>query len=45
MTTRLITLALMLAALTACQSVPAERKNNCSCNWEILADLSNGGTT
>ncbi|WP_158268979.1 hypothetical protein [Ensifer sp. NM-2] len=29
-----IALALMLSALAACQSVPAERKNNCACLWQ-----------
>jgi hypothetical protein len=30
----LIALALALAGLSSCQSVPAERKNNCACLWE-----------
>jgi starvation-inducible outer membrane lipoprotein len=38
----LILLALMLASLTACQSVPKERKNNCACLWEPLDGLSKG---
>ena len=28
--------ALLLAGLAACQTVPAERKNNCVCVWEPL---------
>jgi hypothetical protein len=34
MKTTWIALALALAGLSACQSVPAERKNNCACLWE-----------
>lgn len=29
-----LTLALIMGVLSACQSVPAERKNNCACVWE-----------
>ena len=28
--------AMLLAGLAACQTVPAERKNNCVCVWEPL---------
>lgn len=42
MKTGLIVLAVLLAGLTACQSVPAERKPNCACLWEPLTGLSNG---
>lgn len=34
MRARWIVFALALAGLTSCQSVPAERKNNCACLWE-----------
>jgi len=30
----LIALAVMLNTLASCQSVPAERKNNCACVWQ-----------
>jgi hypothetical protein len=40
----LILLALMLASLSACQSVPKERKNNCACLWEPMVGLSKGET-
>jgi hypothetical protein len=30
----LIALAVMLSTLASCQSVPAERKNNCACLWQ-----------
>ena len=26
----------LISSLSACQSVPKERKNNCACNWEVL---------
>lgn len=29
-----IALALMLSTVASCQSVPAERKNNCACLWQ-----------
>jgi hypothetical protein len=32
----MIALVVALGGLTACQSVPAERENNCVCNWEAL---------
>lgn len=44
MKVRLTLLALALLALSACQSVPAQRKNNCACNWEPLAGLTQGAT-
>ncbi len=31
-----IVLALVAGALSSCQTVPAERKNNCACLWEPL---------
>lgn len=37
-----IALCLSLAGLASCQSVPAERKNNCACNWETFVPLSEG---
>jgi len=40
----LIVLVLMLAALSACQSVPAERKPSCACLWMPMTGLSNGAT-
>ncbi len=33
---RVVVLMIVLGGLSACQSVPAERKNNCACNWEAL---------
>lgn len=38
-TTRILAalvVALASAALSSCQAVPAERKNNCACLWEPL---------
>lgn len=33
---KVILIALTLACtLSACQSIPKERTNNCACNWEI----------
>jgi len=43
MRTIFITLALA-CSLSACQSVPKERTNNCVCNWEIL-EQQNGAVT
>lgn len=40
----LVVLALLLAGLAGCQSVPAERKNSCACVWEPLAGLEEGAT-
>ncbi|MFB9951887.1 hypothetical protein ACFFP0_23815 [Rhizobium puerariae] len=40
----LIALALALAGLAGCQSVPAERKNNCACMWENFDPLPEGVT-
>ncbi len=37
-----IAFCLSLAGLASCQSVPAERKNNCACNWENFAPLPEG---
>jgi len=42
MKVRVTLLALVLMMLSACQSVPAQRKNNCACNWEPLAGLMQG---
>jgi hypothetical protein len=44
MKARLILVALALAMLSACQSVPAQRKDNCACVWEPLTGLSKGAT-
>ena len=30
----LIAVAVILSTLASCQSVPAERKNNCACLWQ-----------
>ena len=40
MTSKLILLALCLSTLAACQSIPAERKNNCHCRTVAEASLS-----
>lgn len=39
----IIALVTLLALLTACQSIPAVRKNNCTCNWEPLGYETTGG--
>ncbi len=31
---RIFILAVMLGALSACQTIPVERTNNCTCNWK-----------
>lgn len=36
MTVRPLLLLLLLGLLSSCQSVPAERKTNCSCLWERI---------
>ncbi|CDX20937.1 exported hypothetical protein [Mesorhizobium plurifarium] len=38
----LIFLTMILALLTACQTIPAVRKNNCACAWDKLAFQSEG---
>ncbi|MCT7667475.1 hypothetical protein [Shinella kummerowiae] len=43
MTRILIALAL-IGSLSACQSIPKERTNNCACNWEIPSQ-QNGAVT
>lgn len=40
----LIVLVLTLGALSACQSVPAERKPSCACLWTPMTGISNGET-
>ncbi|MGV2130657.1 hypothetical protein [Agrobacterium vitis] len=42
MTVRSVLLLLLLGLLSSCQSVPAERKTNCSCVWERLDHRSEG---
>jgi hypothetical protein len=37
-----IALLLLLGTLSACQSIPAERTNNCACMWEALPNLPEG---
>ena len=37
-----IALAVLLGGLSACQSIPAERTNNCACAWEALPMPSQG---
>lgn len=42
---RVILMALVvISSLSACQSVPKERTNNCACNWETLEN-QNGAVT
>lgn len=43
MKSTLILFALMLGVLASCQSVPAERRNNCACLWERMDGISNTG--
>lgn len=31
-----ILIALLSVGLTGCQTIPAERKNNCACMWETM---------
>lgn len=40
----MIALMLALTVPSGCQSVKAERKNDCACAWESLAPLSQGVT-
>ena len=42
MSRSLIALAILLVSLSACQSVPAERKNNCACQWESFDQVDEG---
>jgi hypothetical protein len=42
MRSRALLLVIMLSVLSSCQSVPAERKNHCSCLWEPTVGLSGG---
>ncbi|MBX4967726.1 MULTISPECIES: lipoprotein [Rhizobium] len=39
---RLLLILLLLATLSSCQSVPAERKNHCACLWEGAIGLPEG---
>ncbi len=41
----LICLTLILVPLTACQSVPPMRENNCVCTWETLDRQAEGAVT
>lgn len=36
----ILTFTVLLFALSSCQSVPAERKNNCACLWESPVGLT-----
>lgn len=45
MTRALVFLTFILVSLTACQSVPATRENNCVCNWETLDHQAEGAVT
>ena len=38
----LVILIVLLSGISACQSVPAERKNNCACNWELMEGNKTG---
>ncbi|MBB4444132.1 hypothetical protein M2310_007422 [Rhizobium leguminosarum] len=38
----LVVIALLVCGLSSCQSVPAERKNHCACQWEGASGLSRG---
>jgi len=43
----IVAISLMASVLSSCQSVPAERRNNCACLWQEpsgLTDLLSGGT-
>lgn len=40
-----IVVAILLSGVSACQSIPAERKNNCACGWEALSTLPEGYLT
>jgi len=42
MASRAPLLAILLCILSSCQSVPAERKNNCSCVWTPMTGISEG---
>lgn len=42
MKTTAIVLVILLGGLSGCQSIPAERKNNCACNWEALPTITGG---
>lgn len=37
----IIAFSLMLSALSSCQTVPAERRNNCACLWQAPDGLIN----
>lgn len=37
-----IFLVIVLGGLSSCQSIPAERTNNCACAWEALPTHSEG---
>lgn len=39
---RVVLVTLLISLLSSCQSVPAERKNNCACMWEPLSGLPEG---
>lgn len=41
----LIFLTLTLVPLSACQSVPAVRENNCACTWEAVDYQIEGAVT
>lgn len=36
----ILTFTVLLVALSSCQTVPAERKNNCACLWEAPSGLT-----
>lgn len=42
MMTRIIVLILTALALTACQSIPKERKNNCACAFDQISIIPQG---
>lgn len=37
----LFLLFIAMSAISACQSVPKERKNNCACVWELPSRADN----
>ncbi len=45
MTLRILAALVAMSVLSACQSVPAERKNHCACLWEPMKGLSLGAIT
>lgn len=40
-----IVLLFLLGGLSSCQSIPAERTNNCACAWEALPSQPEGSVS